>query len=88
MPPGGDGVYYFYAHFGVNAPKFARLDMRRNVGVFCMVREDERNGNDNPASSCGAVVILVEGSTVLHFLYLEFVLGTSVFLGEGGIVTL
>lgn len=88
MPPGGDGLYYFYAHFHVNGPKFARFDIRRNGGVFCVVREDERNGNDNPASSCGAVVTLVEGYTVLHFLCLEFVLGTSVFFGGGGTVTL
>ena len=87
VPPGGDGLYYFYAHFGVNAPKLARLDMRRNGGVFCVVREDERNGNDIPASSCGAVVTLVEGSTVLHFLCLEFVWAHQSIWG-GGTVTL
>ena len=82
MQPGGDGLYYFYAHFRVNAPKFARLDIRRNGGVFCVVWEDERDGNDSPASSCGAVITLVEGCIffrslqallvvdIRHFIYL------------------
>ena len=67
MPPGGDGLYYFYAHVRVTDSKFARFEIRRNGAVFCQVWEDERDGNDSPASSCGAVVTLVEGSTVLHY---------------------
>ena len=67
MPPGGDGLYYFYAHFRVLNPKFAQFFMRRNGWVFCVIWEDERDGNDSPASSCGAVVTLVEDSVFFSF---------------------
>ena len=71
MPPGGDGLYYFYAHVRVTVSKFARFEIRRNGAVFCQVWEDERDGNDSPASSCGAVVTLLEGTTVLHYFVLN-----------------
>ena len=68
MPPGGDGLYFFYANFRVLNPKFAQFLMRRNGGNFCVIWEDERDGNDSPASSCGAVVTLVEGCVCFSLL--------------------
>ena len=61
MPPGGDGLYYLYTHIRLNAAKNGQFRLRKSRTVLCVAFQDGVDGNDSPASSCGAVATLVEG---------------------------
>ena len=63
-PSGGAGLYYFYVHVLVGLDKFAWVNIRHNGVTVAMMNEDENNGGDNPAASCGAVIMIQEGNNV------------------------
>ena len=62
VPPEADGLYFFYAHFQLEAGKSAQIDIRLNGARLCTMAEDEGNGGDHPGSSCAATVLLQEGA--------------------------
>ena len=68
MPPGGDGWYYFFAHFRVVGNEYALFNIQLNGNYLCtMVEDDAGNQNsDGGQGGCGTVVYAEEGI----FLYL------------------
>ena len=66
VPPGGDGLYYFYTHLQFLPDEYSNFIIRLNGDDLCDVFEDNDNG-DYGMSSCGAAVVLEEGKS--HSLY-------------------
>ena len=60
VPPGGDGVYYFHAHYLVQAGEAAGFGINRNDDMLCFAEGLGNNGGDFRATSCGAVTTLNE----------------------------
>ena len=61
VPSGGTGLYYFFTHFIVQDGLSATFRIEHNGAAICDAAEDETEGGDQPATSCGAVVLLAEG---------------------------
>ena len=63
VPPGGDGYYYFSAHFVVYYFEFAFFDIQINGETICTAYADrnDSNNNDPGPTSCGAVTYAAEG---------------------------
>ena len=64
VPSGGAGLYYFFAHFIVQDGLYATFRIEHNGAAVCDAAEDESEGGDQPATSCGAVVLLAEGKSI------------------------
>ena len=62
VPPGADGLYFFYAHFQLDVGKSAQIDIRHNGARLCTMAEDESIGGDFPGSSCAATVLLQQSA--------------------------
>ena len=62
VPPGGDGLYYFYTHLQFLPDEYSNFIIRLNGDDLCDVFEDNDNG-DYGMSSCGAAVVLEEGKS-------------------------
>ena len=62
VPSGGAGLYYFYGHFVFDTGESVWIRLQVNDGDICVAYEDGRNGPTYGGSSCGAVVLLQEGS--------------------------
>ena len=60
VPPGGAGVYYFYAHF-LSAPggEWVSMWLRHNGDQKCIAFTSDSTWYSN--YSCGAVIVLKEG---------------------------
>ena len=65
VPPGGDGLYYLYAHFLFNRGKLVWIRMQVNDLDLCVAFEDGVNAPSYGGGSCGAVVPLQEGSLTM-----------------------
>ena len=64
VPPGGDGWYYFFAHFRVFGDKYALFNMQLNSNYLCTMVEDdtgEETGDDGSQGACGTVIYAEEG---------------------------
>ena len=63
MPPGGDGLYFFYISFRVSDQERAVFRIRKNGGEVCRAVADFDNAgvNDSGMISCGTVEMVVEG---------------------------
>ena len=61
VPSGGAGLYFVYAAFSYNVGHQATFLIESTDGIVCTVNEDETNGGDSAAGSCGAVLVLQEG---------------------------
>ena len=61
VPPGGEGLYYFYAHFYYQSSEFARFNIRENGQIRCTTTESNVNSGDYGSSSCAITAVLQEG---------------------------
>ena len=64
VPPGGEGLYYFYAHFRYESSEFARLNIRENGDIRWTTTESNLNSGDYASSSCAITAVLQEGMCV------------------------
>ena len=64
-PSGGARFYYFYVHVLVDHGKWVWMNIRHNGVTVAIMAEDEFGGDDNPAASCGAVIMMQEGNNLL-----------------------
>ena len=62
VPPGGDGVYYFYFYTQADPLEYAIFLIRHNSTDICACKGDQtQNPGDETSTSCGAVSVLNEG---------------------------
>ena len=69
VPPGGDGWYYFFAHFRVFADEYALFNIQLNGNYLCTMVEDDtgvENGDDGGQGACRTVVYAQEGIFFLN----------------------
>ena len=65
MPPGGDGLYFFYISFRVsNQERAIFLITKNGGGGVCRADTDFDNAsvNDGGMISCGTIELVVEGN--------------------------
>ena len=62
VPSGGAGLYYLYAHFLFEAGNIVWIRIQVNGADLCVAFEDGLNAISYGGASCGAVVLLQEGS--------------------------
>ena len=62
VPPGGEGLYYFYAHFFYEVSQFARFNVLVNGNIRCTTAESDVNSGDYGSSSCAVTTVLQEGT--------------------------
>ena len=63
VPPGGDGMYFFYIFMTVDPGEYALFEIRINNVRMCSAHGDhDTSGSDLPATSCGVVASLSAGN--------------------------
>ena len=64
MPPGGDGLYFFYINFFVQDQEAANFVIRKNGSGICRTISDmdQIGVNDNTMASCAAIELVNEGN--------------------------
>ena len=66
VPPGGDGMYFFYIFMTVDWGEYALFEIRINNVRMCSANGDlDILGSDLPAASCGVVASLSAGNHML-----------------------
>ena len=68
VPPGGDGLYFFYINFFADDADITNFIVRLNgVRDLCYARADMNNVavSDNGAPSCGAVATVSAGKVIM-----------------------
>ena len=73
VPPGGDGVYYFFTYLLVQPGEYSYFDMTLNDDVICTAYGDHNhNGtSDYAPGSCSAVVDVAAGDVEFQFTFKE-----------------
>ena len=63
MPPGGDGLYFFYISFKLSDQERATFRITKNAAGACRAETDFDNAgvNDKGMISCGTIQLVVEG---------------------------
>ena len=75
MPPGGDGWYYFFAHFRGSNTEYALFNIQINGNSLCtMVEDTSGTSDDGGQGGCGTVVYATEGILFYLLEVLELVL--------------
>ena len=62
VPPGGGGLYYFYAHLQFYPDETGIFNIRHNGRHVCDIYEQNDGSGDWGMSSCGAVMVVEEGN--------------------------
>ena len=73
MPPGGDGWYYFFAHFRVFGNEYALFNIQLNGNYLCTMVEDDGGNttNDGGQGACGTVVYVEEGNNTRNIVFIN-----------------
>ena len=63
VPPGGDGMYFFYIFMKVDWGEYALFEIRINNVRMCSANGDHDTlASDNPSATCGVVASLTAGN--------------------------
>ena len=70
MPPGGDGLYFFYINFFVQDQEGADFVIVKNGGEICRTLSDMNSSgaNDNTMAPCAAIELMMEGSYLISLI--------------------
>ena len=71
MPPGGNGMYFFYIFVTVDFGEYGMFEIRINEERMCSAYGDHDNlSTDYPSASCGIVAYVEAGKLgVFFFLF-------------------
>ena len=68
VPPGGDGLYYFFLYLTTISTEFAYFDITVNSEILCLAIADlsQANSGDVWGTSCSGITEVMEGKFVAY----------------------